>query len=167
MYINKKKKMKKIFSIKFLLVCVFILGCNAKKDINKEMGYTVVESKIDKRKYKDNGRQYYAVTVGLHGDQNIAEKNARGFAQAEFSDKMETMVQSMGTITSSSALKNTIGKLSIEDQTKLLTKAVATELQTIEEELSYREVNGQIEYKYTGVFKIDLDDIITGWVQSQ
>ena len=106
------------------------------KDINKEMGYTVVESKIDKRKYKDNGRQYYAVTVGLHGDQNIAEKNARGFAQAEFSDKMETMVQSMGKITSSSTLKNTIGKLSIEDQTKLLTKAVASEIQTIEEELS-------------------------------
>ena len=167
MYINKKKKMKNIFSIKFLFVCVFILGCNAKKDINKEMGYTVVESKIDKRKYKDNGRQYYAVTVGLHGDQNIAEKNARGFAQAEFSDKMETMVQSMGKITSSSTLKNTIGKLSIEDHTKLLTKAVATELQTIEEELSYREVNGQIEYKYTGVFKIDLDDIITGWIQTQ
>ena len=79
--------MKNIFSIKFLLVCVFILGCNAKKDINKEMGYTVVESKIDKRKYKDNGRQYYAVTVGLHGDQNIAEKSARGFAQSEFTDK--------------------------------------------------------------------------------
>ena len=58
-------------------------------------------------------------------------------------------------------------QLSMEDQTKLLTKAVATELQTVEDELSYREVNGQIEYKYTGVFKIDLDDIITGWVQTQ
>jgi len=65
--------MRNIFGIKILLVCVFIFGCNAKKDINKEMGYTVVESKIDKRKYKDNGRQYYAVTVGLHGDQNIAD----------------------------------------------------------------------------------------------
>jgi len=159
--------MKNIFNIKFLLVCVFILGCNAKKDINKEMGFTVVESKIDKRKYQDSKSEYFAITTGQHGDQNVAERTALANAQVLFTSKMETMVQSMTEIGESSSLKNTFGKLDLEAKRTLLTKAVATESKLVDDELSYREVNGRIEYKYTGVYKIDLDDIITGWVQGQ
>jgi hypothetical protein len=159
--------MKNLFNIKILLACVFIFGCKAKKDINKEMGYTVVESKIDKRKYQDSNSEYFAITTGQHGDQNVAERTALANAQVLFTSKMETMVQSMTEIGESSSLKNTFGKLNIEAKRTLLTKAVATESRLVDDELSYREFNGRIEYKYTGVYKIDLDDIIRGWISDQ
>lgn len=155
--------MRKLFSSAFVFAVLTITACNSTKSLHKIVGDQRVDTGIESKKYLDNGKKYYAIVVGEHGDEMEARLIATNEASLVFTAKNQAITDAVMKVVSESDMTNRSGERKLNSVRSVSNTAIVNNMVLEEDALFMNRDNGT--YKYRAVFSVDIDEIIKNTLQ--